>query len=508
MDTSIKQYTRLVFDHGNLQASPKHIALLNQQPATLFTGRAPTGTTPAGYQVVMTGYANFVYTKERLGRELADLVDLLNSLRASPRPVNALALKRSFDTYRVENDSFRADYRVYSGQVVIYNIQPVDKLQRQRDRAEKIGVYRIKKNASGIWELAGKIKVTATQYAAVNGQSNNLTKATWLMGRHLEFALGRDLKEYTLFHNPSVGGLGDTWESVRDKLGFTTPVTREFARLLSQTQAAGNETRWVAHSQGGLIFTEAVRFLLNGESSYALDKFRLNGMRNPDKGTLIRRWWDIKEPGFFGKKLGIVMMNISVRKVSDNTQHLLGSEPYDVTDRLSFMLMLTEDAQLKHPKNQYTVAPSPERDPFSYYVPDFVTMAGSKLHPSFRDESYGGQVWTRYGVSAPESVLITNYALPVTLNLFLEVSFYYSNNHNVVARYFRETARSKMHPILSTFRVLYADHNPIKNIVEHDWHSETTQEVVDRHKPHLILKLFGEEAYRDVYLEAPTSSEQ
>src|SRR5690625_2770450 len=144
MDTSIKQYTRLVFDHGNLQASPKHIALLNQQPATLFTGRAPTGTTPAGYQVVMTGYANFVYTKERLGRELADLVDLrlgreladlvdlLNSLRASPRPVNALALKRSFDTYRVENDSFRADYRVYSGQVVIYNIQPVDKLQDRK----------------------------------------------------------------------------------------------------------------------------------------------------------------------------------------------------------------------------------------------------------------------------------------------------------------------------------------------------------------------------------------
>src|SRR5690625_2537684 len=83
MDTSIKQYTRLVFDHGNLQASPKHIALLNQQPATLLTGRAPTGTTPAGYQVVMTGYANFVYTKERLGRELADLVDLLNSRRAS-----------------------------------------------------------------------------------------------------------------------------------------------------------------------------------------------------------------------------------------------------------------------------------------------------------------------------------------------------------------------------------------------------------------------------------------
>src|SRR5690625_3254808 len=84
MDTSIKQYTRLVFDHGNLQASPKHIARLKQQPATLFTGRAPTGTTPAGYQVVMTGSANFDYAKERLGRELTGLVDLFYSSRTSP----------------------------------------------------------------------------------------------------------------------------------------------------------------------------------------------------------------------------------------------------------------------------------------------------------------------------------------------------------------------------------------------------------------------------------------
>lgn len=287
MDTSIKQYTRLVFDHGNLQASPKHIALLNQQPARLFQGNTPPRTTRAGYQVVLTGYANFVYEKELVGRYSGRVESLLNSLRATPRSVNALALKKSLDTYRVENDLFQADYRVYSGQVVVYNIQPVDKLQRQRDRTEKVGVYRVKKNSSGIWELAGKVRVATTQHAAVNGQSNNLTKATWLMGRHLQFAFGRDLKEYTLFHNPSVGGLGDTWESVRDKLGFTTPVAREFARLLSQTQAAGNETRWVAHSQGGLIFTEAVRFLLNGESSYALNKFRLNGIRNPDKGTLL-----------------------------------------------------------------------------------------------------------------------------------------------------------------------------------------------------------------------------
>ena len=230
---------------------------------------------------------------------------------------------------------------------------------------------------------------------------------------------------------------------------------------------------------------------------------------DPDKGTLIRRWWDIKEPGFFGKKLGTVMMNISVRKVPDNTQHLLGSEPYDVTDRLSFMLMLTEDAQLKHPKNQYTVAPSPERDPFSYYVPDFVTMVGDELHPSFLDEHFGSQVWTRYGVSAPESVLIVNYVVPVTRNVFLEASFYYSHNQDVVARYFRDIADERViHPILNTLKLDYSADNPVKDIVERGWHRETTQQVVDRHKPQLILKLFGEEAYRDVYLEAPTSGER
>src|SRR5690625_7854198 len=101
------------------------------------------------------------------------------------------------------------------------------------------------------------------------------------------------------------------------------------------------------------------------------------------------------EPGLVGKKLGNLMMNISVRKVPDNTQHLLGSEPYDVTDRLSFMLMLTEDAQLKHPKNQYTLPPTPESDHFSYYVPAFVTMVGDELHPSLLDELYRSQVWTR-----------------------------------------------------------------------------------------------------------------
>src|SRR5690625_4186503 len=120
---------------------------------------------------------------------------------------------------------------------------------------------------------------------------------------------------------------------------------------------------------------------------------------DPDKGTLIRRWWDIKEPGFFGKKLGTVMMNISVRKVPDNALRWLNSEAYDVTDRLSFMLMLTEDAQLKHPNNRYNVEATPENQPFLYYVPGFVTMVGENLYTSFADEYFQDRKSTRLNSS-------------------------------------------------------------------------------------------------------------
>src|SRR5690625_187525 len=105
MDTSIKLHTRLVFDHCNLQTSPEQVVLLNQKAPTLFSGRASNGKTPAGYQVILTGYANFVFEKERWGDDSTPLLGLLDSLRSTPRSMNALALRASIDTYRVENNA-------------------------------------------------------------------------------------------------------------------------------------------------------------------------------------------------------------------------------------------------------------------------------------------------------------------------------------------------------------------------------------------------------------------
>lgn len=289
MDSSINQLTQLLFRHGAIQTSPEHVAVLNSHEMTPFIYEGlRNDTAETGYKVILSGYAEFMRKKERVTNEFRDLQNLLKGLRSLPRPAQVKILKGSVSTFSLKSNFYRVDYRIANGQIIVYNIQPIDKLQKQRDRQEQVALYKIKRNEQGIWQVSNRVDSVTTRYAAVNGQSNNLAKASWLMGSHLEYEF-KNLQEYTLFHNPSVGGVGDTWESFRDKIGCTTPVTKKFAQILAATQAAGNETGWVAHSQGGAIFAEGVRYLLNGQSSWALNKFQLNGIRSPDKGELLNK---------------------------------------------------------------------------------------------------------------------------------------------------------------------------------------------------------------------------
>lgn len=279
--------THLLLTHGAIQVSPQEVLQLNQKPDTPFNNGMGSLSSRAGYQVILNGYADHIFRKERPTAEFENLRSLLNSLRSIPRSAKSYLLKNSVTAYSTNNDYYRADYRINSGQVVVFNIQPVNRLQTERDRLEKTAAYKVKKNGSGIWQVDRKVSDVSTDLAAVNGQSNNLTKATWLMGQHLEVAYGKSISEYTLFHNPSVGGAGDSWESLQDKMGFTTKVTKEFAELLSKAQKKESDTRWVAHSQGGIIFAEGVRYLLNEKSSWAVNNLNFNGRRNPDKGRLL-----------------------------------------------------------------------------------------------------------------------------------------------------------------------------------------------------------------------------
>lgn len=248
---------QLLFTHGSLQVSPAQAIKLNQTPhIAFFDETIASSPSQSGYAVLLTGYSQFVLDNENKTKDSFSLRSALNGLKSVPRPISGQKLKGSVSTFSVSNYDYRIDYRILSGQIEVYNIQLTDKLQLARDKLEKIAVYKVKKTNSGTWVVSQKMdnEQVDTLHAAVNGQSNNLAKATWLMGSHLEYEYGKQLTEYTLFHNPSVGGAGDTWESMRDKCGVTTGVTKRFASVLEKAQKKDGDTKWVAHSQGGCYF--------------------------------------------------------------------------------------------------------------------------------------------------------------------------------------------------------------------------------------------------------------
>jgi hypothetical protein len=106
-----------------------------------------------------------------------------------------------------------------------------------------------------------------TFHAAVNGMQNNLVKAAWLMGTHLETAYGdkaEPVDNYTLFFNPTDGLSRDLFECAFDKQNLMecSNNSQHLAAVLVEAQRRGHRTRWVAHSQGAIIFIAAVEFAL------------------------------------------------------------------------------------------------------------------------------------------------------------------------------------------------------------------------------------------------------
>lgn len=261
-----------LFSSGNIAMSPAEVIQLNSQSPTIFSGNV-INAQGAGYHLFLTGYAQARYNLEKKLDFKFEIERTLHQLKSNPRPViNGFVKAGSVDTRRFTTLHFFFDYKISSGQIIVFNIELQENAQIARDSTEKQALYHIKRGANNIWRISKKIDYVTTELAAVNGQSNNLAKATWLMGEHLdvEFSKDKPVKEFTLFHNPSVGGDGDTWESVQDKLGFTTDVTKKFVKILQDVQANRDPVKWIAHSQGGIIFSEAVRYHLNNDSSWAI----------------------------------------------------------------------------------------------------------------------------------------------------------------------------------------------------------------------------------------------
>jgi filamentous hemagglutinin family protein len=124
--------------------------------------------------------------------------------------------------------------------------------------AKKPDLYMVVK-VGDQWGVVGNSDKVNTSVAGVNGMSNETNYAPGLMGAHVQKEFDT-ASLYTLYYNPTEGFLSDGWETFRDKLGFTTPITKQFSQVLSDVQNGGKPVSWIAHSQGGVIFSEAVRY--------------------------------------------------------------------------------------------------------------------------------------------------------------------------------------------------------------------------------------------------------
>lgn len=220
-------------------------------------------------------------------------------------------------------------------------------------------------------------------------------------------------------------------------------------------------------------------------------------------GHILRRWWDIKEPGWFGSELGTIMLEMSVQRIHSNSRKRLNSEPYDVTDRLGFMLATDElvnrrysehNEEVRHPDGSWN-------HELAYFNSGIASMLGPTLYASQRDHVVNGQSWLRYSISAPYDAIVTSYALPINQSFMIELSFTYAVNHDIAVRggkreFLRMAEKQITDKIISSLYFQYPEDSPVKAAVEGPWLTETTDDVVRSRWQTIVKPLFGEEAYQ------------
>jgi mRNA-degrading endonuclease RelE of RelBE toxin-antitoxin system len=209
----------------------------------------------------------------------------IKQICANPNSINAVKhsrnpFRRLWRTkYPFRSYHYLVAYTYKDNQINISDILFDRKLQGEQTKhsAEHTMLYEVKRLTAATYNKATDQKgiealesawnnapqpVTQvnTMHAAVNGMQNELTKATWLMGTHLDTAYQSDgIQAYTLFHNPTDKAALDVVECAFDKrLGSKSHNAQHLAAILAQNNQQGKKVKWIAHSQGAIIFCAAL----------------------------------------------------------------------------------------------------------------------------------------------------------------------------------------------------------------------------------------------------------
>lgn len=218
------------------------------------------------------------YDQEMVEKDINDLCahpNSKNSIKHSRNP-----FKRLWRTqYPFRNYHYLLEFTHKDNKIHIEEIYFDKQLHGPKDNfaAERTMLYNVNRQTSASYDKAkddkglDKLKgawsnnPTATSrvnttHAAVNGMENNLTKAAWLIGTHVDTAYKSDgIEAYTLFHNPTDKPILDIVECAFDKRqGKKSHNAQHLAAVLAQNNQQGRKIKWVAHSQGVIIFCAAL----------------------------------------------------------------------------------------------------------------------------------------------------------------------------------------------------------------------------------------------------------
>jgi hypothetical protein len=253
------------------------------------------------------------YVENLNGYDQHQVCKSIEALASIPSPLEGMVSQQrpSFLKAKKANSTavnFIIKYRLTSHAVVISHVvlnaavlgpQPVTRNERTSlYNVNKIGKTKFGERSTvddvrhlpATWSVSDAVTGITTEHAAVNGMLNELNKAAWLMGVHAEHAYPDDnLRGFTLFHNPSEGAALDFYESVCDNVGIATRNAKYLAAVLSDVQRKGKPVKWVVHSQGGIIFKQALAYHLKRNPGQILDKNTVvfhaggNNKRSTDK---------------------------------------------------------------------------------------------------------------------------------------------------------------------------------------------------------------------------------
>ena len=205
---------------------------------------------------------------------------------------------------------------------------------------------------------------------------------------------------------------------------------------------------------------------------------------------LAQRWWDVKEAGWFGKTLGILMMRVNVHSVPSNERHVLHDQPFDIRERLDFIFTLDQYLANTYPKS------APPGDDGFFYT-EIASMLGDKIHPAFDDKLLNGQKWTLFGVVAPANVSIESYAIPINAKTFITMSFEYAPNDGVSIRKLSANGANAIEDaILNTLNVNFSSASEFESIVGDKWVTHTVMDEYLDSEAEIINRLFGDQLRR------------